>query len=59
MANNILYLTVMENTFHNNIHKSQIYPILSTVPNIHGLFVNPIIEASRSRIGVIKKRKKN
>lgn len=48
----------MENTFGNNIHKNQIYPILASVPNIHGLFINPIIEVSRKRIGIIENRNK-
>lgn len=43
----------MENTFANNIHASQVYPIIKRTPNMRGLFLNPSFEISRSRIGPI------
>jgi hypothetical protein len=55
---NTLYLVVMENTFKNNIHANQIYPVLNANPNMHALFINPLFEASRSRIGLVKGRQK-
>ena len=55
MINNAkkLYFCVMENTFANNIHASQVYPIIKRTPNMRGLFLNPSFEISRSRIGPI------
>ena len=43
----------MENTFANNIHASQVYPVIKRTPNMRGLFLNPCFEISRSRIGPI------
>lgn len=43
----------MENTFANNIHASQVYPIIKRTPNMRGLFLNPCFEISKSRIGPI------
>ena len=56
MQNSVLYFCALENTFGNNIHKNQVYPLLKESPNIWGLFVNPIIEVSRSRVGIVKQR---
>ncbi len=55
MINNAkkLYFCVMENTIANNIHASQVYPVIKRTPNMRGLFLNPFLEISRSRIGPI------
>lgn len=56
--NKILYLVVMENAFQNNIFHNQVLPVLSAFANVHGLFVNPILEASHNRIGLVRGRQK-
>ncbi len=43
----------MENTIANNIHASQVYPLIKRTPNMRGLILNPCFEISRSRIGPI------
>ena len=48
-----LYFCAMENTISNNIHASQIYPVIKRTPNMSGLFLNPWLEISKSRIGPI------
>ena len=53
-----LYFCAMENTIDNNIHASQVYPVIKKTPNMKGLFLNPFFEVSRSRIGLIKLDKK-
>ena len=55
MTNNLkkLYFCAMENTIANNIHENQVYPIIKRTPNMTGLFLNPFLEISRSRIGPI------
>ena len=53
-----LYFSALENTISNNIHASQVYPIINRTSNMKGLFLNPFFEVSRSRIGLISFKKK-
>ncbi|MDA8920546.1 hypothetical protein N9I16_05355 [Porticoccaceae bacterium] len=48
-----LYFCAMENTISNNIHASQVYPVIKRTLNMNGLFLNPWLEVSKSRIGPI------
>ena len=39
-----LYFCAMENTIANNIHASQVYPIIKRTPNMRGLFLNRVLK---------------
>ena len=53
----ILYFCALENATNNNIHKNQIKPLLDKNELLKCLFITPIFEISRNRIGMIKLEK--